>query len=146
MSWRLYKESDQEAVLALHAKMEERIGRKMDLPDLLSEPVICAVVREEHGVIAHCIFLEAEVEACAIGEKPLSPMDLKEAVAQYLLPIAKHYKLRIVRAFVPATLLIGRRNGRPGPIPRILKKIGFKQENDTLVQFYRWLVDEKTSS
>lgn len=141
--WRWYNPTkypgDVEAVAALHRAMELRLGRKMDLPDLSREPIFAAVVREADGVVTHCLFLEAEAEACALGEEPLTARDAQQAVNEFLLPAANKYGLRIVRAFVPAKLLLGKKQ-RPGPVPRLLNKLGFTKEDYSMVQFFRWLV------
>lgn len=140
--WRPYDpDRDKEAVENLHHAMEARIGRKMDLPDLSTEPIINAVVYEDGGAILHCMFIEAELEACILSEKALSAKRANEAITKFLLPAAQRYRLRIVRAFVPANLLL-KENGKQGAVPRLLRKLGFTRENETVVQFFRWLVPQ----
>jgi hypothetical protein len=143
MAWRWYNPSrypgDREAVIALHQRMELRVGRPIDLPELSEEPVIAAVVNEVDGQIKHCIFLEAEVEACAVGEEPLPAELVRQAIDEYLMPQVQAYKIRIVRAFVPAMLIAGKRADRLGAVPRLLQKLGFTREDSSMVQFFRWL-------
>lgn len=141
--WRPFDpERDTAAVERLHHAMEARIGRKMDLPDLSTEPIINAVVYEEGGAILHCMFIEAEIEACILSEKPLSSKRAKQAIDKFLMPAAQRYSLRIVRAYVPANILL-KKNGKEGAVPRLLRKLGFTRENETIAQFYRWLVPQE---
>lgn len=140
--WRPYNpDTDAEGVLALHRSMEKRLGRKMDLPDLSTEPIVNAVVFEENGVLLHCMFIEAEIEACILSEKPLSSKRANAAIEKFLLPAARSYKLRIVRAFVPNSVLL-KKNGKEGAVPRLLRKLGFTRETEAVAQFYRWLVPQ----
>ena len=74
MIWRDYEDTDYEAVCLLHAQMEDKVGRQLDLPNPGERPVLICVVGETDGVITHAVFAEAEVEICAVGPNPLSPM------------------------------------------------------------------------
>lgn len=139
--WRWYQKSDEAAVVELHHAMERRLGRMMDLPDLSIEPIIAAVVYEAAGKIQHCMFIEAEIEAAILSEKPLSSKRAKHAIDNFLMPAAQKYSLRIVRAFVPANILL-KKNGKEGAVPRLLRKLGFTRENESVVQFFRWLVPQ----
>lgn len=135
--WRWFEEKDREAVAAIHAQMENRIGRKLDLPDLLEEPVIVAVVCETDGVITDAIFAEAEAEICAASSTILSPEKLQGAI-DLMTPVLKGYRLQIARAFVP-THLLQKRKARPAAIERLLNAIGFTKENESVTQFFKWL-------
>lgn len=137
MKWRFYEERDKEAVETIHAQMENRVGRKLDLPDLFEEPVIVAVVLEIDGVVTDCIFAEAEAEVCATSSTVLSPEKLQGAI-DLMMPVLKGYRLQIARAFVPTRLLTQRKN-RPAAIERLLNAIGFTKENESVTQFFKWL-------
>lgn len=132
----MYEASDAEAVVRLHLEQEARLGREFDLPNLLSEPVLAAVVGETDGVITHCVFLEAEVEACALANAPLPTHELDGAL-ELLTPVVQKYNIGMVRAFVPRGLVKVGQRGRKAPITRILEHAGFTQDNDSLVQFFR---------
>lgn len=137
IKWRFYEARDEAAVLVLHAQMEKRIGCELDLPPLDQRPVIATVVGETNGVVTHGLFLEAEVEVCAIGANPLPAKEIRGAV-ELLMPILEHYKIRIARAFVPTSMVEGKR-GRRGAVGRILDKMGFTQEENAF-QFFKWLI------
>lgn len=117
--------------------MEKRVGQALDLPNLDQRPVIATVVGETDGVVTHGLFLEAEVEVCAIGANPLPAKELKGAV-DLLMPVLRHYQIRIARAFVPTALIEGKR-GRLGAVGRILDKMGFTKETNAM-QFFKWLI------
>src|SRR5579871_4268659 len=68
MPWRVYTPADKPETDALHARMEARLGRDLDLPQLDERPVLISLVYEDKGVITHAVFLEAEAEVCAMGE------------------------------------------------------------------------------
>lgn len=141
--WRYYDPEkypgDVQAVADLHREQELRLGQKMDQPDIGVAPVIVSVVREVEGRVTHCIFLEAEAEACALGSEPLTSEEAQEAVRDFLLPVAKKYKLRIVRSFMPEGLVSGKQ-GRLGPVARLLGKLGFTREDGHVVQFFKWII------
>jgi hypothetical protein len=119
--------------------MEEKVGTKLDLPDLLSEPVLVALVGETDGVVTHGLFAEAEIEVCAIGSNPLPPSQMRDAEA-YILSVCDRFKIRMVRAFVPTSLVPNENSRKPGALERILKNMGFTRESESLVtQFYRWV-------
>lgn len=117
--------------------MEERLGRKMDLPELSERPVIATAVREIDGKITHGIFLEVEAEACAIGPNPLPAFEAKQA-KNLLLPVLKYYDIRIVRSFVPSKMLVPRSRGRKAAIGKLLDAMDFT-EDQNMTQFFRWV-------
>lgn len=144
-SWRWYDPErhpgDPEAVSRLHHAMEKRLGCQLDQPDLGKAPVIAAIVREaKDGEITHCLFLEAEVEACLLAETPAPLAEMKRAVDEMLLPILAGYKIRLARSFAPTAALASRRNGKSTPVERILRRLGFTKEDASIQQFFRWLV------
>lgn len=157
--WRWYEhEKDAAAVKVLHAKMEARLNHKLDLPEFAphgifidgtefktQRPVLGVIVGETNGEITHGIFAEAEVEICAIGCNPL-PARAARGAEQLLLPTLKAYDLRIARCFIPSTMLTSGTNGRPSPMARTLKSLGFTEENDVMKQWFRWLATEKEGS
>lgn len=159
VSWRWYDHArDAEQVKRLHAEMEARIGRRFDLPDFAphkididgnqyetQRPILGVVVGETNGQVTHGLYGEAEVEMAAIGCSPLSARDARGAEA-LLLPTFMAYDLRIARAFLPSTMLTPGKNGRPSPMARTLKSMGFTQENDVMKQWFRWLATEKEGS
>lgn len=149
------------SVQKLHAEMENKVGRKLDLPDLMSEPVIACAVGEIGGKVTHAIFLEAQIECCSASPNPLPAEDLKAAM-ELLLPIAQGYKIQIARCFVPTVLIQKQRSrwdefviwmrvtlglkvspDRPMPIERTLDAVGFTKENESIQQFYMWLEPQK---
>lgn len=145
VEWRDYEPSDKEAVIQLHREMEARLGRKMDLPDLDLQPILIAQVGLVDGVVKYCVYLEAEVEACVAGCSPLSAKQLAPAVAR-LKAVADSYRIRIVRCFVPQSMLSSRperewveKPWRPTPLERTLKALGLKREDKSMAQFFRWL-------
>lgn len=146
IQWRLYEPKDSEAVLELHAQLEERVGRKLPLPNLMSDPVLVALVGEIDGKVTHGVFLELEAEVCAIGPNAMAPSEMPEAVA-YLESVLDRFKIRIVRAFVPRQMVATRNTAVRGRIinkkpalKRLLEKLGFVQEDDSRIsQFYRWI-------
>jgi len=141
--WRFYDHKrDREAVLRLHHQMEERVGRKLDLPDLgKGRPVIATVVRECNGELTHGMFLEVEAEACVIGGKPLPRTEAKRA-EELLLPVLKFYDIRIVRSFIPSKLLVPNQEGRPAPIGRLAKAMQFTDDSENMRHFFRWIEGE----
>ena len=149
MSWRYYDPqkypTDKEQVEALHAQMEERIGRKFDLPALDADPVIVSVVRVVNGQITNCVFLEAEVEAQALGETPIRSREMQAMVERFLMPEVRRYHIRLTRSFVPVNMLPGKKD-RPGAVPRLLKKLGFTREGEQFAQFFWWLVPSDAQS
>lgn len=110
----------------------------MDRPDPMSRPVIAAVVKEENGVITQGLYLEAEVEVCAMGTGVLAPAEMAEAV-EMLTQVAKEYKIRIARSFVPTIMLPPDKRGRKPAMERLLKKVGFTRERGKIAQFFKWL-------
>jgi len=137
--WRDYEPEDEAAVRTLQFAMEERVGRKMDLPDLDREPVVVTQVGLTDGVITHCLYAEAELELCAAGIAPLSAEQMEPAVKR-MREVADLYKIRIVRCYVPEVMLTKSKRGRDSAIERMLKKLGFTRENESMRQFFRWLV------
>lgn len=142
IKWRDYEPRDEAAVKALHAEMEAKIGRKLDLPDLDKQPVLVCQVGETNGVVTHGVFAEAEVEVCAIGINPLSAKEMKPAIKR-LTEVAQGYNLHIARCYVPVQLLEPNKRGRKSAISRMLGKIGFTEETGELKQFFKWLVPPK---
>lgn len=143
VSWRWYDHGhDEQAVKELHSQMEDRIGRKMDLPELDRRPVIATVIGETNGRITHGVFAEVEAEICAIGPNVLPAKEARGA-ENLLLPVLNYYDLRIARSFVPAAMLTPGRNGRPAAMARMLEGMNFTQENESMKQFFRWLATEE---
>lgn len=145
IQWADYQPTDRDAVLALHAEMEGKVGCKLDLPDLDKQPVLVCQVGRTNGVITHGVFIEAEVEACIIGPNPLPARELMAPMAR-LTDVARCYNLRVARCYVPAVML-ERKNKRRSPLERTLRKIGFTREKRTFAQFFKWLVpkEERTT-
>lgn len=76
ITWRKYRQSDiyyrdLDAVVALHAETEKGLGRAMQLPDLMSRPVLEAWVAERDGAIAGGCYAEAIVEPVFVGRDPV---------------------------------------------------------------------------
>jgi hypothetical protein len=139
MPWRLYTAADRQQVEALHLQMHERLGCSLDLPSLDERPVLISLVYEDHGMVTHAVFLEAEAEVCAVGKAPLARKEWEEAAKQ-LIEVCKVYDLRLVRAFVPQAAMNRKLGRRRSPIERILRFFGFDQETpDELTQFVRWI-------
>lgn len=146
VTWRLAEAKDIPALDAMHAEMERKVGRKMDRPDLLTEPVICTAVAEVNGVIVQGLFAEAEIEVCACSPHVLAVKEMLEGVA-LLEQAARKYKIRLVRCFVPENLVPAKsdrreweeKQYRPSAIERQLKTFGFTREKPGLQQFFRWL-------
>jgi len=152
------KYEDTEAVKDLHCAMERKVGRKLDLPDLMSEPVIASIVGETKDEITHAIFIEAQIECCSASANPLTAEDLKAAI-EMLMPVAQGYNIQIARCFVPTSVINNSKTrwqlfmewlritfgmrvkpNRPMPIERTLDAVGFTKENETVKQFYMWLL------
>lgn len=132
---------DEVAARRLHADLEAMAGRKLDRPDLLGKPVLITVLGETDGVVTHGFYLEAEIEACAMGAAPLASRELAAVINLFLLPVAQQYGIRIARCFVPSALIEGPRLGeRKRPLHRLLERMGFTLEQGKVSQFYRWLV------
>lgn len=129
---------DVPALDAMHAEMEKKIGHRLDRPDLFTEPVICAVVGEVNGVIVQGLYLEALAESCACGPSVLAVKEMLDGVAM-LEAVARSYKIRLIRCFVPAQLAAPDLFGRPSAIERLLKKLHFVREGPGYQQFFRWL-------
>lgn len=136
--WRPYEKRDADRVRALHSQMEQKIGRSLDLPDLMERPVISAAVGETNGIVTHCLFAEAEAELCAASPAVLSPKDMQGAI-DILLPNLLYYKIRIARSFVPSEMMQQGKRGRKSAIARIMDRLGFTKENQTVAQFFKWL-------
>lgn len=146
IEWRWFnRDTDMEAVTALHGQMEKRLGRNMDLPELDRRPVIASVVGETNGLITHGVFAEVEAEICAIGPNILPASEARGA-EHLLLPALRYYDLRIARCYVPSAMLTAGKRGRPAAMARMLKGMNFTQENETMKQWFRWLATEKEGS
>lgn len=145
IEWTDYHPSDHAAVEELHREMEAKVGRKMDLPDLDSRPILIAMVGRTNGKITHCLFAEAEMEVCAAGTHPLAPEQIAPAV-QRITEVGRFYGIRIVRCYVPAVMLESPRKGRKPAIERMLRRIGFTKEKKSMTQFFKWLVTAEEPS
>ena len=128
--WAPYREEDYLWVVALHVEQERMLGRQMDLPRLNERPVISAYVGRQDGKIVACVFMEAEVELCALASSPLAGADIQN-VAALLTQDAQRYQIRIARAFMPVQ--------SPPSVKRILTSIGFTESDETMTDFYRWI-------
>lgn len=128
MTWRLYQKQDESQVAALHAALQARVGEQFDLPALDERPVLISLVREDDGVIAHAIYLEAHAEVCAMGESPIPEQEWAQAEEQ-LVNICALYRIPIVRAFVPAAALETKRADKPSAIERLLHHFRFVRED-----------------
>lgn len=146
VTWRLAEKKDIPALDAMHAEMERKVGRKMDRPDLMTEPVICTAVAEVDGVVVQGLYAEAELEVCACSPHVLAKREMVEGV-KLLEQVAAKYGIRLVRCFVPENLVPGpsdsreweEKEYRPSAIERQLTKFGFTREKPGLQQFFRWL-------
>jgi hypothetical protein len=144
--WRDAEERDLPALKEMHAEMERKIGKKMDCPNLLTEPVVHTVVAEVDGVIVQGLFAEAELEVCACAPHVLGAKEMEEGVRMLEATAAK-YKIRVVRCFVPQQLVPARSDRREwtdkpfrrSAIERMLLKLGFTREKPGFQQFFRWL-------
>ena len=136
-------------MLVLHNEMENKIGHKLDLPNLLAEPVMVALVGETEGKISHGLFVEAVGDLCAIGSSPLSARQIRtgpveiggrkfDTAEQALLGVMSGYRLRQVRSFVPSVAL-EKKDDRNSPIQRTLERMGMMEDDSSLKVFYRWL-------
>lgn len=144
--WTWYDERDREERLLLHAELERRVGRTLECSELLEEPIIAAVVGRVDGVLKHVLFLEAEAELQSGAANVLAPKELEEPLAM-LTAAAQHYRIRIVRAFVPPAMVDGRLGERMKPLERILRRIGFDKEEPSLItQFYMWIPQLKAKA
>jgi len=145
ITWSFFREEDEAERRALHDELEKRAGRELDRPDLMREPVLAAVVGRVKGNIKHVIFIEAEAEVQASSANVLTPQELAVPVGM-LMEVIQAYRLRVVRAFVP-TQMLKLRKGRKAAIARMLERIGFVQEDPTLIsQFHMWLGEAKSNS
>jgi hypothetical protein len=136
--WRPYEEKDRAEIVALHEAMQRRLNCVFDIPLRLEErPVLNSQVRVVDGKITHCVFIEAEVEVCSLGEDPLPA---KEWVipAKRLAEVCAAYEIRLARAFIPAAALGTSRRG--SAVERILKRFGFVREDEkAYAQYVRWV-------
>jgi hypothetical protein len=139
VKWRWYEDRDREAADAMHRQLEQKLGQAMDRPNLMRRPVIAAVVGEVDGEVKYGMYLEAEAELCAMGTDAMSAAQLAEG-QRLLTEAAKFYELRIVRCYVPETMLEPTKKGRWSAIERTLLKCGFTRENKRIQQFFMWLV------
>lgn len=131
--WRWMEEKDVDSVKALHGEMEARLGRKLDLPNLLERPVVASLVKEVDGRIVSMVFMEAELELCTATSTALSREDVAR-VDELFLPVAQMYGIRMVRAFVPKELL------QDGPrFRRTMKAAKFTEDTDAMAPFFRWV-------
>lgn len=138
VTWRLATESDLPALKSMHAEMEKKIGHRMDFPDPFIEPVLCTVVGEVNGIIIQSLSLEATAEAAAGAPHVLSAKEMSAGI-EVLESVARAYKIRLVRCFVPMALALPNKDGRPSAIERLLKKLDFTRERPGYQQFFRWL-------
>lgn len=139
VAWRLAVPEDQLALDAMHKELEHKVGRRMDRPDLFMEPVLVCVVGEVEGKIVQGFYLEAEAESCACGISVLTSKEMADGVAM-LEAVARTYKIRLVRCFVPQQLVPENPlASRPSAIQRVLEKFGFVRERPGYQQFFRWL-------
>jgi hypothetical protein len=147
VKWRLAVAEDQPALDDMHQRMQKKLGKRMDRPDLFTEPVLITVVGEVNGVIVQGFFLEAVGEACAMAPHVLAVKELQEGV-DMLEACARSYQLRLIRSFVPAFMVPQKSDRReweekpyrPSALERMLTKIGFTREKPGYQQFFRWLV------
>lgn len=143
IGWRYFRVEDWPYVLALHIEQELKLGREMDLPNLMEEPVITALVKLVDGKITNVVFSEAEIEVCGLGNKPISKSDV-EIVSKLMIRDAQRYDIRIARAFVPKQALKERRKpwarkAKKPPIKRILDAAQMNEVGEEMVEFYRWI-------
>jgi len=134
MPWRVYAESDLPAIEALVKELETRIRMPMSLPKLNERPILKALVYETDGVITNLAVLEAEAEIMLLGEQALAFEEWDKA-ATILTQVCRDYRLRMVRAFVPALSLEGKTR-RGSAIERILHYFGFVREDPARITPY----------
>ena len=138
--WRDYEDSDFETVCLLHAKLEDRIGRSLDMPNLSERPTLIAMVYEnEHGIVTNVVYSEAEMEIAAAGEGGLSAEDFAP-VKERFENVARYYGIRIARAFVPRSVLT-KPNGKPSAIKRLLESpvVNFTEDTGEVAPFFYWV-------
>jgi len=134
MPWRTYNEADLPAVERLQTELQTRVRMPMHLPKLDERPILLALVYETDGVITNLAVLEAEAEIMLLGEQALAFAEWDEA-ATILTQVCCAYRLRMVRAFVPA-LSLGGKTRRGSAIERILHYFGFVREDPARITPY----------
>lgn len=130
---------DRYAVEELRQRMQARLGREIDLPELSERPVLCSLVYERKGQITNAVFLEVECEVQALGDEPLPRLAWDKA-GKMLSEACALYDIRLVRAFVPNEALESRRKGKLSPIEKILRYFSFTREDSArFTAFSRWM-------
>lgn len=125
MHFRLYEDKDVAGVVECHLEQEKRLGKRMDLPDLLDKPVLVAhVVESSEGKIKGAAYVEAIAEVCLIGTDPaITAITAQHAVE--MIEGLKRRGLRICRLLVPKWMPAKQR----AILKAELKQIGFTSTN-----------------
>lgn len=131
LHWRLFKKSDADRVVVLHAEMEQAIDRLMQLPDLMSRPVLEAWVAEYRGKVIGGFYIEAVAEPVFFGRDPRVSVEAL-GFAAGILGGLRSKGLKMVRMEIPKWI------GRQGDdIAGLLMLLGF-EETDTEFRHYRY--------
>ena len=130
---------DKAAVMELKQRMEARLGRQFDVPELSERPILCSLVYEQNGCVTNAAFLEVECEVQALGDAPLPRKEWDKA-GKMLSEACSLYDIRLVRAFVPNQALTPGRKGKLSPVEKILHYFSFSREDvSQFVPFVRWM-------
>jgi hypothetical protein len=130
-TWRRFERRDTERVVLLHTEMEDAIGRRMQLPDLMDRPVLEAWVAERDGVVIGGFYVEAVAEPVFFGRDPRISV-AAHGIAPLILGGLQAKGLKMVRMEVPRWI------GNDGErISRALELAGFV-ESDSEFRHYRY--------
>jgi hypothetical protein len=101
ITWRPYAPADREAVLRLKQEQDEALGKKMDLPDLASHPVLVSEVAvDELGEVVGAYFFESVPEFCMVSRSPEVTAHMRRRAPETFQKL-KACGFRVVRVEVP---------------------------------------------
>ena len=120
--FRRYEPTDREAVAELHRETEAAAGRRLDLPELGSHPVLVAEVGERGGWPVAAFYIESTPEFCMVGRDAAVTAAMIQRAPEVLSKL-KQCGFRIVRLLVPKGIVETER----ATIREALEAVGFKE-------------------
>lgn len=97
---RLAEERDVPRIRELHARIEERMEQKMDLPAIDDPAMLGFWVVEREGVVTQFFYIERALELCMGGEDPDGIDELRE-FQRYLVALMVKSKARVLHSHIP---------------------------------------------
>lgn len=141
--WRKYDPrkypQDCEAVRAIFERQMKLLGMNFQFPALEEAPFVMVYVHETDGVVDNAFTIEAVAELTMIADK-LLPLEEYAEIHELVGVGLKERGFKLVRGVLPSKVVVDKKNGKPGAMRRLMRKIRFTEEIPGLFStFYRWL-------